>query len=251
MENETAAKTYALVENAANEKLIAQLETGGARVVRFPPLEIERIALDEKATAFFNDLTAFDWLIFTDVFAADFFLETLEEDGRDSFELDDLRICALGEAVSDRLRFARVHADVVPVSVETNAVVAALVSYIGENEIAGKRFLVVKKYSSAAEVENVLKATGAEIIELEIYRAEISARASGDNARLKALLSGGAIDEFVFAAPADFFALEEFFKTERLPLSEILRDAKICATDQVTVQFLRERAVKAAPFRRK
>lgn len=251
MENETAAKTYALVESAANKKLIAELETGGARVVRFPPIEIEKIAPDEKSSGVINDLTAFDWLIFTDVFAADFFLEMLEESGRDSFELDRLRICAFGESVSDRLRFSQVHADVVPVSIETNAVVASLAAYVGENEIAGKRFLVVKKYSSASEIENAIEQTGAEIFTLEIYRAEMSSNARGETARLKALLTGGAIDEFVFAAPADFFALEEFFKTARVPLSEILRDAKISATDQVTVQFLHEHSVKAAPFRRK
>lgn len=245
---EEAAKTYALCSSAANGKLIAELETGGARVVRFPQIEIEKLAPDEKLTAFVNDLTAFDWLVFTDVFAADFFLETLEENGRDFFELDELRICALGESVADRLRFAQVHADVVPNSVDASAVVSALFAYIGENEISGKGFLVVKKYLSPAEIENALKEKGAHVSQLQIYSARSQTGARGDNTRLKVLLAGGAIDEFVFNAPADFFAFEELTGGA---LAEILGESKVSATSRVTVQFLRERFVNAELFRRK
>ena len=250
MTNSTPEKIYALVANPANKKLISELEANGAKVIRFPQIETEKTPLDEKSVRLLENLHDFDWLIFSDVFAADYFLLTLEENGRDFYELDALRICTLGEAVADRLRFVQVHADVVPGSVKTEAVVASLAAYIGETEIGGKRFLLIKRVTSAAENEivNKLNEKGAVVSELEIYRAEIT-DASGENARLKALLAGGAIDEFVFTAPADFIALEELAPSRLL--SEILRETKISGTDEVTLQFLRERAVHAAPFRRK
>ncbi len=249
MENQNAAKTFALAASSSNKKLAAEIAASGATVISFPQIETEKALLDEKSNAFLNDLTEFDWLIFFDVFAADYFLQQLEENEKDFFELDALRVCALGEAVADRLRFVQVHADVVPNSSKTDAIVAALAAYIGEGEIGGKCFLAIKRRTAAeTEIENALKEKGAVVSELEIYRARISA-AAGETARLKALLAGGAIDEFVFTAPADFIALEEL-AAQKL-LAEILRETKISATDEVTLRFLRERDLNAAPFRRK
>ena len=247
MENQEAQKIYGLSANPANKKLAAELEARGARVVCFPHIETEKAPLDEKSTLLLNDLNEFDWLIFTDVFAADYFLQMLEEKEFDFFQLDAFRICTLGEAVADRLRFAQIHADVVPVSIEIGAVIASLAAYIGEREMDGKRFLLIKR-NRATEIENVLEQKGAVVTSMEIYRAGIS-NSNGENARLKAMLEGGAIDEFVFTAPADFFSLEEL--ASRASLAEILRETKISATDQITLQFLRERSLKVSLFNRK
>ena len=249
MANSTTEKIYALAANPANKKLASDLEASGGKVVLYPQIATEKLPSDEETERLLDNLQDFDWLIFLDIFAADYFLQAFEANGRDFYELDGARICTLGEAVADRLRFVQVHADVVPNSVEQNAVVKSLVAYIGSAEIARKRFLIVKRDSaSALEITSALQEKNAFIRELEIYSADISG-AAGENSRLKALFAGGAIDEFVFTSPADFIALEEL--VARPTLAEILRESKISATDEVTLQFLREHSLNAAPFRRK
>lgn len=243
-------KIYALAANPANKKLVAELEQCGARVILFPQITTEKAALGEESTRTVENLSDFDWLIFFDVFAADYFLEALEENGRDFYELDNARVCTLGEAVADRLRFAQVHADVVPNSVETESVIRSLAAYIGEREIGGNRFLLVKEEGAAtAEIVGALNEKGAIVSELAIYRARIADAGGAANAKTKALLAGGGVDELVFTAPADFIALEAL--VPRQMLAQILREAKISATDEVTVQFLRERSIIASLFRRK
>lgn len=237
-------KTYALITNPASKKLASALEANGANVIWFPQIQTKRLVLDEKSNALLSRLTDFDWLIFQDIFAVDYFLQTLEEYETDFFELDALKVCALGEAVSDRLRFAQLHADVIPNFVETDAVFSSLSDYAGEKNIGGKSFLLIKKLSAERELKNKLSEVSAIVSELEIYCAEVSE--SGANARLKALLKGGAIDKFIFTSTADLLALKELAGND-LP-AKILIETKIFATDEVTLQSLKEHNLKARLF---
>lgn len=240
-------KTYALIANPANKKRDSALGASGANVIQFPPIKIEKLILDEKSTSLFSELTDFDWLIFPDIFAVDYFLQTLEEYEIDLFELDAVRVCALGEAVSDRLRFASLHADVIPDYVESEAVLAALYNYVGENDIGGKSFLSIEMLLAEKEIKNKLSEKGAIVTELEIYHAEITG--ANENARLKALLKGGAIDEFVFSSPADLITLKKFAASESL--AEILSETQISAVDEITFQSLKEHNLNPTYFQPK
>lgn len=240
-------KTYAVVSNPANKKLISKLETSGAKVIRFPQVLTEKISLDEKSNGLLRQSTNFDWLIFFDVFAVEYFLRALEETGIDFFELDAARVCAFGEAVADRLRFAHLHADVIPSFVEPDAVFTSLAGYIGADEIDGKSFLSIKRRAAQNEIIDKLSEKGAIVAELEIYGASLAE--SSEAARLKALIKGGAIDEFVFSSPEDLPALQLFLPSDSIP--EILLEINISAADEVTFQSLTEHNLKPRFFRAK
>ncbi len=113
MSDSTPPKTYALFANNAIQKIIARLENQSVNIILFPNIEISEILLDEKAEGILKNLNRFDWIIFPDIFAVDFFLRALENLRIDFFELDAVRVCAFGETVADRLRFSLVHADVI------------------------------------------------------------------------------------------------------------------------------------------
>ena len=89
-------KTYAIFDTAANRKIIGDLGKSGAKVFLFPPIETERTVLNEREIGNLTNFGNFDWLIFADVFAVDYFLEILEEKAVDAFDLDDARVCAVG-----------------------------------------------------------------------------------------------------------------------------------------------------------
>ncbi|MDQ3064105.1 MAG: uroporphyrinogen-III synthase [Acidobacteriota bacterium] len=229
-------KTYALFANPANRKLIAELENTGARVFQFPPIDTEKIALDEKSVDYLRHLADFDWLIFSDVLTVDYFLEALEENAIDSFEMDLLRVCAFGEAVSDRLRFAAIHADIIPTSVEIDVVFAAMLDYIGGEELKSLKILFANKSFSENLLTKKLQASGAEVLELPIYKIKFEKNL--EIAKLKTLLEVGAIDEFIFTAPDDFVALKQYFESEML--FEIFKEVKVTAADAVNFQTARE-----------
>ena len=236
MKHLSGEKTYALFSSAANKKLIGDLEKTGAMLFRFPPLETEKNNITQTNVEHLQKISDFDWIIFTDVFTVEYFLQALEETDVDLFEMDAVRVCALGEAVSDALRFVQLHADVIPNSLETEEIFSAITDYLYENELEGLKFLVVREASQTFELAEKLKEASACVFELSVYRATTSQQK--EIVRLKTLLGGGAIDEFVFSSPADFAALRFYFGGESI--ADLLAEIKVSATSEIVFQTAKE-----------
>ncbi|MGI8787813.1 MAG: uroporphyrinogen-III synthase [Pyrinomonadaceae bacterium] len=241
MPNEIYEKTYAVFADSANRKLVGDLENAGERVLQFSPIESEKISLDESSIEYLKKLSGFDWLIFSDVLAVDYFLENLEERGIDFYEMDLLRVCAVGEAVADQLRFASVHADVIAASVETEIVFSALENYVGKENSSGLKILFPKQFGGENSLPEKLRDNGAEVIELLVYRIKTANKIA--MTKLKTLLKGGAIDEFIFASPVDFIALRYYFEPENF--ANFFSEIKVSATNGAAFQTARENNFKA------
>lgn len=236
MSNPVTDKTYALFDTPINKKIIARLNETKTVYFLFPPLETEAVILDDEKKAAALNVGWYDWLIFTDVLAVDFFLQLLTENEIDFFELDAVRVCTFGETVADRLRFVQIHADVIPNKNEAAEIFSAINSYVGVNTPADLKMLLIKRESETLEISDLLSEAKAELIELPIYKAHITDKS--EVAKLKTLLKGGAIDEFVFSAPEDLIALKYFFAGNDLP--DVLAEIKVSAPDANIYQTLRE-----------
>lgn len=241
MSGSAIEKTYALFANPANRKLAADLKEAGAKVFEFPPMQTEKLDLDETARDALKNLEQFDWLIFPDVLAADFFLELLEESEIDLFELDFLRTCALGEAVADHLRFVQIHADVIPATIDGEQTFLAIADYAGKDNLEKLTFLLPKEISSKNALTNELRKVGAAVFELPIYKAKVSNKL--EITKMKTLLENGAVDEFVFTAPTDFIWFNYYFNDRNL--NDVFADVKISATGAGTLQAAGERKLKS------
>lgn len=236
MQHFSAEKTYALFSNPTNRKIVSELEVIGAKAILFPAVQTQEILSDET-----KDLSAFiknfDWLIFTDIYTVEFFLQKLEQENYDFYELDEMRVCAYGESVADRLRFVQVHADIIPNSIKNQEVLQTIKDYfIDEDELRTAKFLLFKETNAVAGISQELKNLGAEVSELSIY--ESIAEKESETAKLKSLLVGGAIDEFIFTSPFDIINLAHLFPTENL--EDVLAETKLYAGDKTTVQSIEE-----------
>lgn len=242
MSDTVVRKTYALFANPASRKIVGELENSNADVISFPPIKTEKNRLDETAIETLKNLHSFDWLIFPDVLTVEYFLETLEENHIDLFELDFTRVCAAGESVADRLRYSSIHSDVIPQTVEADDILSAIINYVGEGNLGSLRFLFPKEISTREELTERLNAKGAFVSEMPIYAADISRNLA--TTKLKTLLKGGAIDEFILTAPDDFVALKHYFKNESF--SEIFSEIKVSAADGAMLQAARENNLSRA-----
>lgn len=236
MLNLSSAKIYALFDTGANKKIIAELNKIGAEIILFPPINIE-IVSNIETEQLLRSLKKFDWLILTDVYAAEYFVTSLKKLEFDLFELDALRVLAFGEAVSDRLRFSQLHADVITNSIKTLDVLQALQDYIfDEAEFENLEFLVVQAQNAKANLSDELKKLNAKVTQIAIYQTKITETAT--STKLKTLLKGGAADEFIFSSPSDVVNLAHLFQTEKL--DEVLAETKLTAMDNQTLQTLQE-----------
>src|SRR5437763_11550497 len=135
--NETPLSGRTVMITRAREQaaeFAAALEGYGARVVSCPTIEI--VAPDSYAPLddAIENLFGYDWIVFTSVNGVEHFLRRLEAACKDASELDDVRVCAIGEATSERLVAARVHVDVVPQKFQAEGVFDALENYLGGRE---------------------------------------------------------------------------------------------------------------------
>lgn len=231
----SAEKVYGLFDSPANKKLISEISAAGAKIILFPGVETFLIS-DAQTRETLSNLNGFDWLIFSDVYAVEFFLLALAESNVDLFEIDHLRVCAYGESVADRLRFAQLHADVIPSSVRLEDVFQALSDYISEDEFEKLNFLILREKASQAELKNKLESVKANVAELPIYAAKDAENESV--VKIKTLLRGGAIDEFIFTSPFDVLNLAHLFPNENL--ETVLSETAIHAQDNAAAQSLKE-----------
>ncbi|HEX9963040.1 MAG TPA: uroporphyrinogen-III synthase [Pyrinomonadaceae bacterium] len=246
MSDSLPVKTYAIFSGASNKKIIAQLRGGRGEIIEFPFAVAEKTDLSSAEKSSVENVSDFEWIIFPDVYAVEFFLEALSEARVEFFELDLLRILAFGEAVADRLRFVQVHADVIPARIDPESVFKALRDYLfDDEEFKNLRVLLPKESSSDSALTEMLRRKKSAVTELNIYRLKTE-NAAGLT-RLKTLLKGGAVDEFVFASPSEVSNLAVLFGGK---LKELLAGTSVSAIDETTFQTLREYELRPLYFKK-
>ncbi len=239
MTAEISEKVFGLIDSRSNQKRVVVLENQGAKVFKFP-LPIIRSAGETTIKESLKKLKVFDWVVFSDIYTVEIFFEILGSCDIDPFELDELTVCAFGEAVADRLRFVQVHSDVIPAKLDDAAIIETLKSYtVGADKLSQIKVLFLSSNDLSTGFVKVLRSEVAEIIELKIYRAELGE--SKDRAKLIALLKGGAIDEFIFCSAEDVQNLLLIVYPEKL--NTLLFETEVFATDSITFQSLSEHSL--------
>jgi uroporphyrinogen-III synthase len=191
---------------------VTHLEQIGARVITWPQLEIsppdKYSALDEAI----ENLFGYDWLILKNAHAARFFLRRLERLNHKIDELDELRVCAIGETTVELLRDSQVHLDVELGRSSSSIVFTAIESYVG-NSLAGLNFLLPSASVTQETFEQQLEAAGARVDSVTAYRTVGDPQA---RARLNALLVGGGIDWVSFARAQEITEFAQLLDTDEL-----------------------------------
>ncbi|HEV7645859.1 MAG TPA: uroporphyrinogen-III synthase [Pyrinomonadaceae bacterium] len=216
-----AEHIYGLFENDTNKRLIERLKKRQANLRLFPDVTAIAPALEPAAAPHF-DLSASDWIVFPDLYSVDFFLATITE----KFALDELTVCALGDSISDRLRFSQVHADIIPPDRQTSTILSSLTAY---SSLPGLRLLIPVCLGEIPAVAKVLRENGAGVQLLPVYEIAYIQNAP----RFTTLFRSGAVDEFIFTSPQDVFSFAYF-------IEPALAQLEAAATDEITFNTLRE-----------
>lgn len=246
MSNLEIRKTYGIFANPLNTRLISDLKQKGENLLIFPLMKAKGSKLTANAIGFIKSLTDFDWVIFTDIFSVDHFIEVLREQETDFFELDNLRVCALGEAVADRLRFVQVHADIIPPKINDKSIFSEIAQFTG-GEIQNLRFLVVGEKTAVFPFAENLVSAKALVSIVPVYEREFEN--PNETLRLKTLLKGGAIDEFIFSTVEDVLSLRSLFPEN--DLTEILKEIQTSATTENAFLSLQETGLRPLYFHHK
>lgn len=211
----------------------AELERYGARVEVCPTIEIVPPDSYSQLDEAIDNLFGYDWLIFTSVNGVEHFLGRLAEHGDDVSVLDDLRVCAIGAATSERLVEAHIHVDVVPEKFQAEGVFAALESYLGGREqFRNLNFLLPRAAVARDYLPLALEEAGARVDVVAAYRTVRPA--TTDRARVEALLLGGGIDCVTFTSSSTVRNFAELFDTR--DLSGLLSGVNVACIGEITAR---------------
>lgn len=218
-------------------EFVTVLESYGARVLLCPTIEIAEPESYERLDEAVGHLYGYDWIIFTSVNGVDYFLRRLETRGQQIDELDDLRICAIGDATAERLTSARVHVDVIPDEFKAEGVYAALERYVGGGEgLQGLNFLIPRAAVARDYLPSALEQAGARCDVVTAYR---TVQPDGlDRGRVSAMLAGGAADCIAFTSSSTVRNLAQLFDTHNL--RDVLSGVAIACIGDITAKTATE-----------
>ncbi|MDQ4120966.1 MAG: uroporphyrinogen-III synthase [Acidobacteriota bacterium] len=213
----------------------SDLKRLGANVFSFPTIEIAAPESYADLDAAIENLSNYDWIIFTSTNAAEHFLKRLAAKNLETAELDYLRVAAVGDATAERLRLARVHIDVLPAESNAESLFSEIENYVGE--LADLHFLFPRSEIAREVLPQKLRDAGATVDSPIAYRTVLPQKP--ETAKFKAMLAGGSIDCITFASPSAFKNFLQIFSETKLP-----SDVAIACIGETTANAVRESGLK-------
>jgi len=205
-----------IVTRAASQAadLTALLEGYGAKVIVCPTIEIREPDNHHRLDEALNHLYGYDWLIFTSTNGVEFFLKRLTDRELPVSDLDEIKVCAIGQRTADKLHDAHVHVDLVPSQSTAEGVFAALTEFVGGNEhLRGLNVLVPRAAVGRDHLPKALEEAGARVDVVTTYQTVLPENL--DRGKLGAMLAGSG-DCIAFTSPSTIKNLAKLFDTHDL-----------------------------------
>src|SRR5690349_19126187 len=205
-----------IVTRAASQAadLTALLEGYGASVIVCPTIEIREPDNYERLDEALDHLYGYDWLIFTSTNGVEFFLKRLTDRGQQIADLDEIKVCAIGQRTADKLHDAHVHVDLVPSQSTAEGVFAALSEFIGSDEhLRGLNILLPRAAAGRDVLPDALQKAGARVDIVTTYQTVLPENI--DRGKLAAMLAGSG-DCIAFTSPSTIKNLAKLFDTHDL-----------------------------------
>lgn len=223
-----SGRTVLVSPNQAAGEFAAELARSGARVLAWPGPDIGEPANYEVLDEALENLFGYDWLIFQNALAVNFFLGRFQTMGHEISELDSLRVCGVGEETTVRLEHSQVHLDIVPDGLSLQATVDAIETYLGgPDALRGLNFLVPGAGHSRVYLQDALEGAGGRVDLVAAYRT--CAASESELARLDALMTGGGIDCVIFESQSELREFAQVFDTN--DLGKLLAGVTVACSD--------------------
>lgn len=195
MEKLLAGVRIAVTRAAAQSHELAEpLRGAGAIVECCPLLRIAPYPLNEEMRRAIHALDEFEWVIFTSANGVERFMRLLHNEEMDTAVMRGRRIACVGPATAAALGRYGLEPAAVPQDFVGEAVTAALVQ---TGSIRDKRVLIARASGGGQRLPEDLRAQGADVVDLELYRTE---RDEENGARLHALIHDRKIDLVTFTS---------------------------------------------------
>lgn len=233
-----------VVTRAASQaaELTTILENYGAKVIACPTIEIRDPESFERLDEALDHLYGYDWLIFTSTNGVEYFTKRLLTRGHKIEDLDDIRVCAIGQRTAEKLHDAHVHVDLIPQQSTAEGVFAALSEFAGgDDHLRGMNVLLPRAAVGREQLPKALEAAGARVDVVTTYQTVLPE--NFDRGRFSAMLTGSG-DCIAFTSPSTIKNLAKLFDTH--DLGKVLPGVVIACIGSVTATAAAEYGLNAS-----
>jgi len=199
----------------------------GAHPVLMPTIEIHDVDEFTEIDRVIDELSSYDWMVFTSVNGVDAFFNRVWKRQLDARKFASTKIAAIGEATARHLEQYHLRADLVPETFRAEALAEAMVPHVN-----GKRVLWVKANRGRDILPTQLIAAGAEFDELVVYHhRDVDAFPT----EAMAIIEDGALDWIGLSSPS--IARNVARLLEGIPVANIPKMAAISpVTEQAAIE---------------
>ena len=211
--------------------LVKRLADLGAECLECPTIKVAPPEDVKPLDRAIENLSSYDWLIFTSVNGVNFFFERLFQKNKDVRALKDIHTAVIGPATEKRLFDFGFKSDMVPESYRAESVVKAFAG----KDVAGKKILLPRAKEARPVLPLELKKMGAVVDEVAAYRTH-AVKDSADV--LSARLKERTIDMITFTSSSTVKNFHALFPNE--DLKDLMRGVTIASIGPVTADTARD-----------
>ena len=214
------------------------LEQHGAEVLRFPLIETVPSESAPALDAALDDLARYDWLVFTSVNGVRYFFARLQARQRDIRSLGNIRIAAIGPETARSIRARHLRVDAMPHAYQAEALIEVLKAE------KAQRILLPRAAEARAILPQAMRASGAQVDEIAIYRTIRPSRPQGRDETLREMLRAGQVDLLTFTSSSTVRNCMEYLSGEES--AALLKQARIGCIGPITAATAREYGLTVA-----
>ncbi|HEY1339275.1 MAG TPA: uroporphyrinogen-III C-methyltransferase [Bryobacteraceae bacterium] len=220
-------------------ELSDQLSALGADVIEAPTIELAPPADWRAIDEVLAKADAFDWIVFTSANGVEFTRRRLFDTGRDVRAFGRARFAAIGDATAAAVRNKlSIQPDLCPGRFVAEALAD---EFAARNEIAGKRFLLLRADIARPMLRERLQQGGAaKVLDLPVYETKVAAALPDE---LVEALDAGRVSWVTFTSSS---TARNFVTLLGADYRERLRNVRLASIGPITTQTLKDLGLEPA-----
>jgi len=211
--------------------LVKQLSDLGAECLEYPTIQVKAPDDPRPLEAAIDNLSTYDWIVFTSVNGVKFFFERLFDLGRDVRSLNHLKIAAIGPVTAETLYSRGFKSDIVPDNYRAEAVVESF----RKEDLKGRKILLPRAAEARPVLPEELRKMGARVDEVTAYVTE-KVKQNAD--QLIEQLAAGTIDLITFTSSSTAKNFKALLPAENF--KDLIAGATVASIGPITTETASE-----------
>lgn len=210
-------------------RFVESLEQQGAYVLQFPTIQTVPVESYERLDAALDELSVYDWAIFTSVNGVRYFFDRLRDRQQDIRSLAGIRLAAIGPETARAVEALHLKVDAVPKEYRAEAIIPVL------GNVKDQQILLPRAARARKILPQELRAAGAHVDVISIYN---TIQPKTHTQELRQLLQTGQVDLITFTSSSTVRNFMSLFPDDAIPA--MLRKTTIGCIGPITADTARE-----------